>query len=617
MVGERGTGVKRHRRLGGTGRLPTEFDTPDIWRIVGGEMGLRQARAGTAWQHFWSAGGRLRPVFQPIVSLADGGVFAYEALSRPHLPGGAAPSILHLVQEAQAAGAEADLDERALAALAPRLGRLPPGAALFVNVSPVTVWERPEVLDPLRALGGRAVLEMTERTPVPEGRVREFLRRIDSLRRDGVRVAVDDCGAGYSGLNRLAWLRPDFAKIDMELVRRVDRDGAKASLVEALVLFAHRSGIDVIAEGVETEGERDALADLGVRLMQGYLAARPAPSFRPVAVSRARAQPPGVAVDAKAALGAGFRLARLAVRGLGDEAGLHEAIVQAVRRAVEADSVILWRRAGARLEAAAWTGRAGVRPAAVDLARGTWMAAALEGPPAVRQTRAEGEGATPYGSALAAAVGEGDGTWGVLSVAFVEEHRVRAELVDLVAGIADQVALILLARGQDRPAADRSALAAARYLAVHPGDWSDLLARAVRDLEAETGSHDAWLGVVRGDRLWIVPGSGAPVATALADWVGPEGGRSRMPPGVALREGRAVVVPDVRLEPSLAAEADDLLAQGIISAAAVPLVAGGEVVGVLKVYHSARGHFTPERVRYLREAADVLALLVRRWGGEG
>ncbi len=168
------------------------------------------------------------------------------------------------------------------------------------------------------------------------------MRAVGRLRRQRAQFAMDDCGAGYSGLNRLVALHPDFAKVDMALVRDVDCDSAKAQLVQALVSFARQAGISVIAEGVETEAERDALAELGVTYAQGYLIGRPAPGFgvpeRPMRV-RPTAAP---AVDAASALGALTRLARMAARGLGDAAGLHEAIVQAARAATNADLVVVW-----------------------------------------------------------------------------------------------------------------------------------------------------------------------------------------------------------------------------------------------------------------------------------
>jgi len=97
-------------------------------------------------------------------------------------------------------------------------------------------------------------------------------------RAEGFRVALDDLGSGYSSLNLLAALRPDFVKLDMELAREVAVDPLRRSLVEALVRTAHEYGIQVIAEGVETVESARVLAGLGIRLLQGYLFGRPAPA---------------------------------------------------------------------------------------------------------------------------------------------------------------------------------------------------------------------------------------------------------------------------------------------------------------------------------------------------
>ena len=92
-------------------------------------------------------------------------------------------------------------------------------------------------------------------------------------------MAVDDLGEGYAGLSSLVTLRPDIAKLDMSLVRDVHRSPLKRDIVAALVDLARRSGILVVAEGIETVEERDALVELGCDLLQGYYFARPGPAF--------------------------------------------------------------------------------------------------------------------------------------------------------------------------------------------------------------------------------------------------------------------------------------------------------------------------------------------------
>jgi EAL domain-containing protein (putative c-di-GMP-specific phosphodiesterase class I) len=95
-------------------------------------------------------------------------------------------------------------------------------------------------------------------------------------RREGFRVALDDLGSGYSSLNLLVALRPDFVKLDMELAREVGNDPLRRALVQALVQTAHDYGIQVIAEGVETVESAQILSEMGIRLLQGYLFGKPA-----------------------------------------------------------------------------------------------------------------------------------------------------------------------------------------------------------------------------------------------------------------------------------------------------------------------------------------------------
>jgi EAL domain-containing protein (putative c-di-GMP-specific phosphodiesterase class I) len=102
----------------------------------------------------------------------------------------------------------------------------------------------------------------------------------------GFGVAVDDLGAGYAGLVSFLQLRPSVAKLDMELVRSVDLDVRRRLVIQAIVKLCRELSVDVIVEGVETRGERDALLQLGCDLMQGYFFALPTPDFEPVPPGR-------------------------------------------------------------------------------------------------------------------------------------------------------------------------------------------------------------------------------------------------------------------------------------------------------------------------------------------
>lgn len=98
----------------------------------------------------------------------------------------------------------------------------------------------------------------------------------------GFQTAIDDFGAGYAGLNLLSDYQPNIVKIDMDLVRNIDKDKTRQAIVNGTVMICHAIGTLVVAEGIETEGERDYLAGIGVELMQGYLFAKP--SFQSLAV---------------------------------------------------------------------------------------------------------------------------------------------------------------------------------------------------------------------------------------------------------------------------------------------------------------------------------------------
>lgn len=548
-------------------------------------------------------------MFQPIVLLDRGQIVAYEALSRPKDGGGRPLAILDVVECARAAGAqaEAELDQLAIAAIVEKAQDLPRGAMLFVNVSPATLLDYVESVQPLAVLSGRVVLEITERSAIPDSRMQEFLVVMDRLRWLGFLVAMDDCGAGYSGLTRLVTVKPDFAKVDIELVRGVDHDSAKAQLVEALVSFARRAGISVIAEGVETEAELDTLGELGVGRVQGDLLARPTPHFLPVESSLIRPkEAPVAAADAAAALGASTRLARMAARGLGDAPGLYEAIVHAAHEATGADITILRRRDAQVLVSVATSG-VPYNPRSIPLSSMDRLGQAFNASRVVvRQTRAEGSSGSPYGSACGVPVLVDGAGWGMLTVGFHAENRIRGELVDLTTNLADLSGLILAANRGGLQLNRTDMIDALRYTVAHPGDLSDFLGRIVRDIERVTGSHDCWVGTVQEGRLDIVTGSGEVTPTPLTDWLDAASETGSMPPGVALREARCVIVDDIRKESSLASQLEELLAQAIISAAAIPMPYEGRVVGILKVYHSTVAAFTEEQLSFLEEVALLL-----------
>jgi EAL domain-containing protein (putative c-di-GMP-specific phosphodiesterase class I) len=150
---------------------------------------------------------------------------------------------------------------------------LPAGAWLSLNVSPALLAEE-GTLGPILAHTSRPiVLEVTEHEAIV---AYAPLRDATRVLGPGVRLAVDDAGAGVANFNHLVELRPNFVKIDISLVRGVDTDPSRRAVVVGLVHFAAEAGCEVLAEGIETEAERATVMELGVTLGQGYLLARPA-----------------------------------------------------------------------------------------------------------------------------------------------------------------------------------------------------------------------------------------------------------------------------------------------------------------------------------------------------
>jgi EAL domain-containing protein (putative c-di-GMP-specific phosphodiesterase class I) len=213
--------------------------------------------------------------FQPIVSYADRRVFGFEALVRSKA--GLLSSAAELVGAAESLGSLLSLGRTVRGAVARAIPDAPADSLLFVNVHPSDLLD-PDLASPdapLSRVANRVVLELTERASV--GRGPELCERIAMLRRLGFRVAVDDLGAGFSSLDLLAEIRPDFVKLDMSLVRRLDGDERRRRIVGHLLALLRDLGAPAVAEGVETPGERDALLALGAPLLQGFLFGVPGP----------------------------------------------------------------------------------------------------------------------------------------------------------------------------------------------------------------------------------------------------------------------------------------------------------------------------------------------------
>lgn len=222
--------------------------------------------------------GEISMAYQPIVRASDGSIFGYEALLRCGVEELASP--VQLLAAAEMLGRIHDVGRAVRASVASTLeAHGASDTAVFVNVHPSEF--RGDILGargaPLQPFADRIVLEVTERASLnSDACLAETLETCRSL---GYRVALDDLGEGYAGLTSLVVLGPEFVKIDMSLVRSIDRTPLKRRIVEAIVTMARASNILVVAEGVETRAEFDTLRSLGCDFLQGYFLARPGPPF--------------------------------------------------------------------------------------------------------------------------------------------------------------------------------------------------------------------------------------------------------------------------------------------------------------------------------------------------
>ena len=214
--------------------------------------------------------------FQPIVDVRDQSIFAYEALARG-LNGGGAAEVLGQVDQNNRYQFDQTCRVKAIR-LAAQLGM---NCHVSINFLPNAVYEPATCI--------RATLEAAKRYNFPVDRlifeVTENEKVVDSghlkriiqeYHRQGFKTAIDDFGAGYSGLNLLAEFQPDIIKLDMDLMRDIDTDSTRQAIVRGTMAMCQALNITVIAEGIETTAKYHVLRDLGIHHFQGYLFARPA-----------------------------------------------------------------------------------------------------------------------------------------------------------------------------------------------------------------------------------------------------------------------------------------------------------------------------------------------------
>ncbi|AQZ93369.1 EAL domain-containing protein [Halopseudomonas phragmitis] len=213
--------------------------------------------------------------FQPIINLHDQTLFAYEALVRG-TDGAGAASILSQVN----ADNRYQFDQSCRVKAVELAARLNVPCHISINFLPNAVYQAATCI--------RATLEAAQRFNFPTNRLifeitenehlvdKQHLKNIiEEYRRQGFKTAIDDFGAGYSGLNLLAEFQPDIIKLDMALIRDIHKDRVRQAILIGILGFCRTLDIEVIAEGIETAEELAFLQDQGIQLFQGYLFARP------------------------------------------------------------------------------------------------------------------------------------------------------------------------------------------------------------------------------------------------------------------------------------------------------------------------------------------------------
>ncbi|WP_232843449.1 GGDEF domain-containing protein [Sporosarcina beigongshangi] len=228
----------------------------------------------------------IQTVFQPILSLETGKVFGYEALSRGPI-NTPLQNPEKLFTYAMESGQLWELESLCRTKALESAHRLHIEAKLFLNVNPNIMSDAKfrqgftkDYLSRFNIDAETIVFEITEKEAI--GNLAHFKQTVTHYKEQLYQIAIDDVGSGYSGLNILTDIHPHFMKLDMQLIRNIDRDQTKQSLVKSLCEFAAHSHIHIIAEGIETDKELGKLIELGVRFGQGYYIQKPNSNLLPI-----------------------------------------------------------------------------------------------------------------------------------------------------------------------------------------------------------------------------------------------------------------------------------------------------------------------------------------------
>lgn len=226
--------------------------------------------------------GAIRTVFQPIISLKDGQLLGHEALSRITAES-SIKDIDTLFTLASQHHCLWELEQlcrtRALEA-AFRFMVPPYNKKLFINVNPNVLYDQSfqsgftkEYVNAYQISPSNIIFEITERNMIHD--LEGFIAAVEHYRRQDYKIAIDDTGSGYSGLNLISDINPHYIKLDMKLIRHIHRDRIKIALVKGMADLANETNMAIIAEGIETEEELETLIGLGVHYGQGYFIQHP------------------------------------------------------------------------------------------------------------------------------------------------------------------------------------------------------------------------------------------------------------------------------------------------------------------------------------------------------
>lgn len=221
------------------------------------------------------------PVFQPIVELATGRVVAFEGLARFPDHQLRPPDLWFA--EAWHIGLGAPLELLAVRAACGELSRIPKDIQLNVNASPPTL-ASPAFLESIGPEAHRVTVELTEHMDIAEDE--ELSAALERIQRAGCKTAIDDFGAGFASLRHLLRVSPDWIKLDVSLTERISENPVVHSLAVSLRAFADKIGVQIVAEGIETEADLDAVEEIGIPLAQGFHLGMPAPIEQALAGAR-------------------------------------------------------------------------------------------------------------------------------------------------------------------------------------------------------------------------------------------------------------------------------------------------------------------------------------------